>query len=85
MPFDRDDHNSRTPIGLRAFGASVTEMAWQTDCVSKHLDPGHRARYLSGVMVNPPPSYSIVGPQSCAAPTSLRATGTALIALRQQA
>ena len=85
MPFDPDDHSFRTPLGLRALGASVAEMAWQTDCASKHLDPGHRARYLSAVMVNHSPSYSIIDPQSCAAPTSLRATGTALIALRQQA
>ncbi len=85
MPFESDDRSFRTPLGLRAFGASVTEVAWRADCTSVHLDPGHRARYFSGVMLSDPPSYSIVGLQSCAAPTSLRATGAGLIALRQQA
>ena len=85
MPFDPDDHSFRTPLGLSAFGVSVIEMAWPTDCALKHLDSGHRARYSLVAMMNHPPSYSIVGLQSCAALTSLRATGAALIALRQQA
>ena len=85
MPFEPDDHSFRTPLGLRAFRACLPEMAWRTACASKHLDPGHRAHHPFIVMMNNTPSYSIVGLQTCAAPTSLRATGTALIALRQQA